>query len=208
MDYKKAFDSVDRNLLLYKLSNVGIQGSMYNAISAMYASPRARVILQNNCTEYFDCPMGVKQGDCLSPTLFSIYVNDLANEIKNSQIGVKLTIEGTNDLDTNTFILNLLLYADDIVLLAETEEDMQSLLLIVQNWCQKWRLEVNLEKTNILHVRNKRNSQSRFVFLFNCRPVPYCQAYKHLNCTINEFLDYSFTVNTLLVESANRALRP
>ena len=205
MDYKKAFDTVNLNLLLYKLANIGIHGSMYKVISAMYVCPRARVILQNNCTEYFDCPMGVKQGDCLSPTLFSIYVNDLANEIKNSQIGVKIDLEGIHDLDLDSFTLSLLLYADDIVLLAETEEDMQSLLLIVQNWCQKWRLEVNLEKTNILHVRNKRKPQSRFMFLFNCRPVPYCQDYKYLGCTINEFFDYSFTVNKL-VESASRAL--
>ena len=129
---------------------------MYNAISSLYSNPKSRVILQDHSTDYFDCPMGVKQGDCLSPTLFSIYVNDLANEIKNSQIGVKIDLEGIHDLDLDSFTLNLLIYADDIVLLTETEKDMQSLLSIVQNWCQKWRLEINLEKTNILHVRNKR----------------------------------------------------
>ena len=84
IDYKKAFDSVDRNLLLYKLYNMVVTGRMYNAISSLYSNPRSRVILQDYSTDYFQCPSGVKQGDCLSPTLFSIYINDLAQEIKDS----------------------------------------------------------------------------------------------------------------------------
>ena len=59
----------------------------------MYSNPKSRVILQNYSTDYFDCPIGVKQGDCLSPTLFGVYINDLANEIKSSGIGIKLESE-------------------------------------------------------------------------------------------------------------------
>ena len=50
-----------------------------------------------------------------------------------------------------------LLYADDLVLLADSEADLQNLLFLVEKWCKKWRLDVNLSKTNILHVRNNRN---------------------------------------------------
>ena len=149
IDYKKAFDSVDRHLLLYKLSQIGISGRFYSAIQSMYKNPKSRVILNEFETEYFDCPIGVKQGDCLSPTLFAIYINDLAEEIKSCGVGLQL--------DSDTFV-NILLYADDIVLLAESEGDLQFLLLIVENWCKKWRLEVNLSKTNILHIRSKRKS--------------------------------------------------
>ena len=130
IDYKKAFDSVERNLLLFKLSQVGITGNIYRAISSLYSNPRSRVILNEHETEYFDCPVGVKQGDCLSPTLFAIYINDLAVEIKNSNIGVILN---------ENLTINILLYADDIVLLAKSEEDLQSLLYIVECWCKKWR---------------------------------------------------------------------
>ena len=196
IDYKKAFDSVDRHLLLYKLSQIGVDGRFYFAISSMYRNPKSRVILNDFETDYFDCPIGVKQGDCLSPTLFAIYINDLAEEIKASGIGL--------ELDSDTF-LNILLYADDIVLLAKNEEDLQFLLLIVENWCLKWRLEVNLTKTNILHVRAQRKSQSKFMFLFDRHPVPYCTFYKYLGCTINEHLDFNFTVGSL-ADSAGRAL--
>ena len=123
IDYKKAFDSVERHLLLFKLSQVGITGNMYRAISSLYSNPRSRVILNEHETRYFDCPVGVKQGDCLSPTLFAIFINDLASEIKNSNIGLILN---------ETLTINILLYADDIVLLAKNEEDLQDLLFIVE----------------------------------------------------------------------------
>ena len=204
IDYKKAFDSVDRNLLLYKLSNIGVNGKMYGAISSLYSNPKSRVILQDYSTDFFDCPVGVKQGDCLSPTLFAIFINDLAIEIKESGVGIDLNIE---DIAGNIEItlLNILLYADDIVLFAENETDLQLLLNIVEIWCQKWRLEVNLTKTNILHIRVKRKMQSKFMFIFNKRPVPYCTFYKYLGCNINEFLDYNFTAK-MQSDSAGRAL--
>ena len=204
IDYKKAFDSVDRNLLLYKLSNIGVHGHMYQAISSLYSNPKSRVILNDYETDYFDCPVGVKQGDCLSPTLFAIFINDLANEVKDS--GVGLTLSNDSNENVNEYVLiNILLYADDIVLFATSEVDLQLLLNIVEIWCEKWRLEVNLSKTNILHVRAKRKPQSKFMFIFNRNPVPYCQFYKYLGCTINEYLDFTFTAQ-VQADSAGRAL--
>ena len=77
-----AFDKVDRNLLLYKLSSIGVIGKMYRAILAMFKSPRARVVLNEHYTDYFDCTIGVKQGDKISPTFFAAFVNSLSQEIK------------------------------------------------------------------------------------------------------------------------------
>ena len=120
-------------MLLYKLSKIGVVGKFYNAIKSMYNSPKSRVVLNEFETEFFDCPIGVKQGDCLSPTLFAIFINDLAEEIKHCGTGL--------ELDENTFV-NVLLYADDIVLLAKNELDLQFLLTLVETWCIKWRLDL------------------------------------------------------------------
>ena len=54
-------------------------------------------------------------------------------------------------------------------------------------------------------IRSKDKMQSKFLFLFNKRPVPYCKEYKYLGCFINEYLDYNFTVK-ILTDSAGRAL--
>ena len=196
IDFKKAFDSVDRNLLLYKLSKIGVVGNIYNAISALYKDPKSRVILNDISTDWFTCPIGVKQGDTLSPTLFAIFINDLAEEIKESGIGI--------DIDDD-LIVNVLLYADDIVLLAKSEDDLQSLLNIVNSWCSKWRLEVNLLKTNIMHVRKKQARRVNFDFQFENGSVEYCDKYKYLGVTLNEHLDFEKTTFELC-ESAGRAL--
>ena len=166
IDFQKAFDSVDRGLLLFKLSQIGIFGKFYNAISAMYANPRARIILNEYETEYFDCPIGVKQGDTISATLFAIFINNLAEEIKNSGVGLELNSH-FEDFDVeNSLFVNILLYADDIVLLTSNETDMQFLLNLVEIWCSKWRLEVNLTKTNVMHVRATRCKKSIYMFIF------------------------------------------
>ena len=176
---------------------MGIGGNFYNAILAMFRNPKSRVILNQYSTEYFDCPIGVKQGDCISATLFAIFINDLAVQIKESNIGIDLSkhidITLTN-ISQEALFVNILLYADDIVCMAESEIDLQQLLDIVENWCRKWRLEVNLTKTNILHVRPKRRQQSKFMFIFNFRPVDYCICYRYLGALWNHLVCLKLTI--------------
>ena len=87
--------------------------------------------------------MGVKQGDSISATLFSIFINDLADEIKKTKVGLILNqkTENQNNPTEKDLFLNILLFADDIVPLASQETFLQFLLNIVENWCRKWRLE-------------------------------------------------------------------
>ena len=58
IDFQKAFDSVDRTLLFFKLSKIGVSGKFYNAIAAMYSNPKAKVLLNEYETDFFDCPVG------------------------------------------------------------------------------------------------------------------------------------------------------
>ena len=207
IDFQKAFDSVDRNLLFFKLSQIGVTGNFYNAISAMYKNPKSKILLNEFETEFFNCPIGVKQGDTISATLFSIFINDLAEEIKATKVGINLNEKVENEDFKNNFdeILNILLYADDIVLITATENDLQYLLNIVENWCRRWRLEVNLTKTNVMHVRNPRCQQSKFMFLFNNRTVSYCKKYRYLGTTLDEFLNFR-TSAASQADAAGRAL--
>ena len=144
----------------------------------MYSNPRSKVLLNEYETDFFDCPIGVKQGDNISATLFSIFINDLAEEIKATGIGLDLTEDLANVNFKESYkdlFLNILLYADDIILMTSNENDLQFLLNVVEQWCHKWRLEVNLTKTNIMHVRNPHCNKSKFMFLFNYRTVNYCK---------------------------------
>ena len=79
-DFQKAFDSIDKNLFFFKLSEIGISGKFYNAIQAM--------LLNEYETVFFYCPIGVKQRDNISATLLSIFINELAEQIKKTKVGI------------------------------------------------------------------------------------------------------------------------
>ena len=127
------------------------------AISAMYSNPRSKVLLNEYETDFFDCPIGVKQGDNISATLFSIFINDLAEEIKATGIGLDLT-ENVANVDFKEsykdLFLNILLYADDIILMTSNENDLQFLLNVVEQWCHKVAFRSELNK-NKHHARKK-----------------------------------------------------
>ena len=75
----------------------------------------------------------MKQGDSLSPLLFSIFINDLAKYINSIKCGVKAGIDE----------VSILLYADDIVLLAETQKNLQKMLDCLNQWCDSWKIYIN-----------------------------------------------------------------
>ena len=77
---------MDRTLLLFKLSKIGISG------------PVSRVVLNDVSTDWFSCPIGVKQGDTISPTLFAIYINDLAGELNQSGLGIDVRVKQNTHL--------------------------------------------------------------------------------------------------------------
>ncbi len=79
---QKAFDKLNRNDLLCKLLNTGIRGKFYNLVKSMYSHNKTCVKVDNQITDYFDCNIGVRQGDPMSPTLFNIFINDLTSSLE------------------------------------------------------------------------------------------------------------------------------
>ncbi len=90
IDFHKAFVWVNSDLLFFKLIQYGADGQYYKAFKAFYQAPVACVQGSDVITGWFPTPFGIKEGDVLSPTLFAIFVYDLAQEIKSSALGVAL----------------------------------------------------------------------------------------------------------------------
>ena len=196
IDMRKAFDWVHREMMLFKLmSQYNINGKLYEAIKSIYSSSHARVKVNSHFTQNFDITAGVKQGDNLSPTLFSLYLNDLAIEIKDMNCGVD--IEGYN--------FCILLYADDIVLVAPNEIKLQAMIDKVSAWCRKWRMVVNNEKTQAVHFRPKSTPLSKYSFMFNNHFLQTVNCYKYLGVYFDEFLSFDKAA-LALSSSARRAL--
>lgn len=80
VDYKKAFDSIDRMCLWYKLAKIGIRGKLLSVLKSMYENVRTCIRFNGVNSEYFSNNLGVMQGEVLSPILFSFYVNDFELE--------------------------------------------------------------------------------------------------------------------------------
>lgn len=77
IDFKQAFDTVWRNGLWCKLLNYGINGKCLKYITNMYKGIKSR--MNGTVSDFFSCNVGVRQGENLSPFLFSLYINDLEN---------------------------------------------------------------------------------------------------------------------------------
>ena len=80
IDFTKAFDYVVRENLWYKLIKLGLRGKILNIIKSMYRSVKSRVKSCNKLGNEFYCKLCVRQGECLSPLLFSMFLNDIEEE--------------------------------------------------------------------------------------------------------------------------------
>ncbi len=137
----------------------------------------------------------VRQGDALSPTLLGLYINNLVQELK----------EWSEGIQTEFFIILCLLYADDIALISSSEQDLQNMLNILPNWCNKWRMKLNINKSKIVHFRNVNDKKSNCVFEYGECELEKVDKYKYLGIVLNEHLEYSM-VAMILANSAGRAL--
>ena len=146
VDLRKAFDSVQHDSLFEIMLKIGIHGKFMKAVMAIYNEVQACVRIDDRFIDFFDCPVGVRQGCILSPELFSIFINEIATTVDEKGIhGIQL-LPGLVEI----FIL---LFADDIVLLSDTARGLQNQIDILNTACKKLSLNVNKDKTKIMVFR-------------------------------------------------------
>ena len=195
IDLQKAFDFVDRDMVLYKLLLNGVDGKIYFALKSIYAGSESCVRINNMLSEWFSCSIGTKQGDCISPTIFSIFINDLVADINALDLGV--------EIDNRK--ISLLLYADDIVSVASSENDLQKMLDTLSKWCNKWRVVINTDKSKCMHFRSARHRKTEYQFKLGHSELGIAECYKYLGVYFHEHLDFSTHCNAIS-KGAGRAL--
>ena len=137
IDFTKAFDYIVHENLWSKLIKLGIRGKTLNIIKSMYQSVKSRVKLQGQLSNAFSCALGVRQGESLSPFLFSMFLNDIEEVfIKNGLPGI----------DLDMFILFLTLYAYDIVIFANRQDELPNSLNALQEYCFKWKQAFSVKR--------------------------------------------------------------
>ena len=157
IDYKRAFDTVERAALFHKLIKLGISCKFTNMIRSMYETIQSCVKLTNstNLSEFFNVSLGLKQGEPLSPILFLLFINDITEN---------LDFNSLNNSDLELLSKYLILFADDIVLFTTSQESLQSQVDSLYQYSCKWGLEINIEKTKVCVFEKRKSFKQQNIF--------------------------------------------
>ena len=142
IDYAKTFDCVDHNKLWKILKEMGIPDHLTCLLRNLYAGQEATVRTGHGTTDWFQIGKGVLQGCILPPCLFNFYAEYIMRNagLEETQAGIKIARRNINNLR----------YAGDTTLMAESEEELQSLLMKVKEESEKVGLKLNIQKTKIM----------------------------------------------------------
>lgn len=195
VDLKKAFDTVSRDILLHKITSLNISGEFFNVLVDMYNKSTARIKISNFLSPDIKMEQGTEQGHPLSPDLFKIFIRELSS----------LLISTGKYPHLNGISLSHLLWADDLVLLALDPRSLQKNIDILNNFCKKMGLEVNIKKTKVLTFCPSKQKPLYEVFKLGDNVIEHTSKYCYLGIIFDK--SGSFTpANAELRAKALRAL--
>lgn len=134
IDLKTAFDLTDRHLLWALLRKYGVEGCLLDILRKLYRDPGTAPRVNGRFSVFYKVPLGVLQGDPISPLLFIIFMSALC-------------MTDTDDPTLSEMAVPELMLADDVILVSSTLDGMQRKLLNLETFCKRWRL--------ILHIKDK-----------------------------------------------------
>ena len=182
VDFSTAFDCIQHNLLFYSLIKNGINGNVLKVLESMYKNLKSCVKTTQGITELFQCSTCTRQGCMPSPFLFTLFLNEYISMIINSNCqGVYIDEVVPN--------LMVLLYADDLVQCADLPGRLQSQLNVLADFCEKWGMKVNFDKTNVMVFRNGGIIKRNELWYFKGQQLRPATYYKYLSDLIKVNLD-------------------
>lgn len=185
IDFRRAFDSVDHSILWRKLYGVGVSSKIIRIIRDLYCKATVQVKLQGEYSNKFEVTEGVLQGECLSPLLFALFLSDVEKCFRDRKFR-GLSIDGYNDVI-------MLLYADDLVLLSDSQGDLNKKLAYLSQYCRENNLTVNAEKTKVVCFgRGGYRHFSDFQFSFENNKIDVVNKFSYLGVSFSSsglFLD-------------------
>ena len=192
IDFNKAFDNVDYWLLFSKLvdTNCSVSSLIVTRLLAYWYSNQQMFVRWQNCSSgFFGIANGVRQGGILSPFLFRFYIRDLIDRITSMNIGCNF----------GGVMMNLLAYADDMVLIAPSWHALQNLIQVAADAAGKISMSFNTKKT-VCMVFNPFNRHkiicSKFPeFSLACCKLEFVEHFRYLGHIIDNCLSDDKDIN-------------
>ena len=175
LDASKAFDLVNHDILFHKLSVRGLPPPVIRFLSSWYCSQQMKVCWDHSLSESFHVSYGVRQGGVLSPVLFAVYLEELADS-------------GCGCYWRNLFA-GAFCYADDIVLLAPCASALRVMLNICCPYASHHGLKFNPEKSQLICFRLRHTRPCSANIKFNDTVLPYVNEVAHLGHVLSYNLD-------------------
>ena len=147
MDLEKAYDRVDRKALWEVLRMYGVGSKLLAGVKSFYDGSRACVRVSGSESEWFGVKVGLRQGCVMSPWLFNVFIDGVVREVKSRLENGGASMVGE---DGSIWKLCQLLFADDTVLVADSEFKLRQLILEFCRACEKRKLRVNIDKSKVL----------------------------------------------------------
>ena len=172
LDFKRAFETIERNILLNKLHKYGIIGTEYKWFESYLTNRKQRTKFNDKVSEYVNVDLGVPQGSILGALLFIIYINDIVNVLKKCKIT---------------------LYADDTLIYIQGEDietckrELENEIKNVNNWLKMNKLKLNEEKTKMMVI----NSNSEINIEINGKLIENVKIIKYLGVIIDKNLNFN-----------------
>ena len=188
LDISKAFDTVDHSTLIYFLHKLGIPACLVNIIEYMYDNQIASVRYMNSFSEEWKIENGVRQGGVMSGLLFNVYIDYLLNRISDMNVGCKIGVVN----------VNVIAYADDIVLLAPSANALRLLINAANECASELMLSFNYDKTKVMifyHCSFKTHYNFENGFIVNAHTIEVVKSIKYLGYVISDNLEYIEDLN-------------
>ena len=142
LDIEKAFDTVSQEAVIEGCRRARMDRRTLDYIRDMYDGNTTRIWVKGICSEKIDIKRGVRQGDPLSPILFNLVMDILVHQLESSGKGIKL---GDHQIAS-------LMFADDLILMADTDEDLQSLVNTTSSFYESVGLKANARKSFVMNT--------------------------------------------------------
>ena len=148
LDVAKAYDTVWRDALWFKMDKMGVPRKLRKVIEELYSDSFNVVSTLGGNSTVFAINIGLRQGCVLSPLLFDIFINDYA-EGWSPAMGANIHF-GTKP--HRSLCIHSLLFADDIAFLGQSASGLQDCLDRFTAWCRKWRMVISVAKSKVMVV--------------------------------------------------------